>query len=447
MNSISIAMAQPGVLMAWMSMLLGFTALAAALPVGGAGGLAATGALGFAGFVLIALLKYLLLEALYLLIPLIAVLWLFPGTRHVARSMTNVIVALMAWNLVLAAMAGLSARALANPANASPLEVIGYGVALPPAMLATGPMIAGLIGAPLPGAGLFAGIYSRLGALAATRLGLQHAATAATLAPPGAVIGHTEYIRPPIHPTPAVPAPVAVGVGTQAYPSVQTPTTALPRTEWVRPQPTAGGPGQAWAGPGASAGARPVEGGYELRGEEAARSIAASRAEETAKDMGVELEKKPQVEEVPPATQRVKRAANEALKAPVKPVAERAKREIRAIKAAVSEVEGGKAAKAAALGGAVAARLHAYMSNRARQFIRDFATTFEKQTGIRVPTKLKQLHPIEWQRIEERVKTGAQAGAIIGQTVYMKIKKPVDIMRRRGQASTGMGVSRSKWMR
>ncbi len=442
-NSISIAMAQPGVLMAWMSMLLGFTALAAALPVGGAGGLAATGALGFAGFVLIALLKYLLLEALYLLIPLIAVLWLFPGTRHVARSMTNVIVALMAWNLVLAAMAGLSARALANPANASPLEVIGYGVALPLAMLATGPMIAGLIGAPLPGAGLFAGIYGRLGALAATRLGLAARPQAMMLAAPGQVVGHTEYLRPPIHPTPAgmgvAPGgawqPV-VGSGTPMAISVPTPspTPLAAKTEWLRPHE---GPGRMLAGPGA-AGARPVEGGVELRGPEAARSIAASMAEETARDMGAEPEKRPAIEEIPPATQRIKQAAKEAITKPVKTVTEPVRREVKAIKEAVAEAPGGKAAKAAALGGAVAARLHAYMSNRARQFIREFSIAFEKQTGIKVPAKLKQLHPITWQQIEQRIRTGAQAGAIIGQTIYMKIKKPFTFSNKIGKATAGL---------
>jgi len=119
----------------------------------------------------------------------------------------------------------------------------------------------------------------------------------------------------------------------------------------------------------------------------------------------------------------------EAAKAPLRSIAKPIKREISAIKEAVSQAEGGRGAKAAALGGAAAARLHAYMSNRARQFIREFSIAFEAQTGIRVPAKLKQLQPIEWKRIEERIRTGAEAGAIIGQTVYMKIKKPFENMR------------------
>ena len=208
--------------------------------------------------------------------------------------------------------------------------------------------------------------------------------------------------------------------------SVPSPTAARhapPAAEWLR------GPGRQLSGPGVGPGVRRVEGGYELRGPEAARSIAKQQAEEMARDVGMELEKKPQLEEVPPATERVKQAAKEAAKTPVKAIARPVKREVGAIRQAVSEAEGGKAAKAAAIGGAVAARLHAYMSNRARQFIRDFATTFEKQTGIRVPAKLKQLQPLEWRRIEERIRTGAEAGAIIGQTIYMKIKKPVDMLR------------------
>ncbi|BES82570.1 hypothetical protein [Pyrodictium abyssi] len=441
-NSMSIAMAQPGVLMAWMAMLLAVTALAAALPVGGAGGLAAAGALGFAGFILVALLKYLLLEAMYLLLPLVAVLWLFPGTRSVARSMTNIVVALMAWNLVLAAMVGLSARALAEPASASPLEVIGYGVALPLAMLATGPMIGGLFGAPLPGAGFFAGMWGRAAGFVATRLGVAPPQPrAALMVAPGAVVGHTEYLRPP---TPAMPAPgttVAAGGAPIAYGTAGPPSPAPARTDWLRP---AAGPGQAWAGPEAVSGmVRRVEElgkghvGYEVSGR-VPGSLERRFAEEAARDAGAALEKPgPRVEEVPPATRRIKQAAKEAALGPVKAAARPLAREYRAIKQAVSEVEGGRAAKAAALGGAVAARLHAYMSNRARQFIREFSRAFEAQTGIMVPTKLKQLQSIEWQRIEERIRTGAEAGAIVGQTMYMRIKKPFERSEQIVKASSG----------
>ena len=77
------------------------------------------------------------------------------------------------------------------------------------------------------------------------------------------------------------------------------------------------------------------------------------------------------------------------------------------------------------------------MSNRARQFIREFSITFEKQTCIRVPDRLKQLQPLAWERIEERIRTGAEAGAIIGQTVYMKIKKPFERSEQIVKASSG----------
>jgi len=78
------------------------------------------------------------------------------------------------------------------------------------------------------------------------------------------------------------------------------------------------------------------------------------------------------------------------------------------------------------------------MSNRARQFIREFSIAFERQTGIKVPDKLKQLHPIEWQKIEERIRTGAEAGAIIGRTVYMRIKKPFTFSNKIGKVSAGL---------
>ena len=231
-NTVSVAIAQPGIVVGWMSLLLAFTALMAALPVGGAGGLAAAGVLGFAGFVLIVLIKYLLLEALYVLLPLVAILWLFPGTRGSARSIVNLLVALMVWNIILAAMMGLSAHVLAPPARASPLEVIGFGVVMPVAMLVSGPMIAGLVGAPVPGAGVFARAW---GLLAAARPPV--AAHAAVLAAPGAVIGRTEYLRPPA-PT-AIPAPAGMGVGTAMPTGIPTlPAAPAPPAvaQWMKPQ-------------------------------------------------------------------------------------------------------------------------------------------------------------------------------------------------------------------
>jgi len=393
--------------MAWMSMLLGFTALAAALPVGGAGGLAAAGVVGFAGFVLVALLKYLLLEAMYLLLPLIAVLWLFPGTRHVARSMANIIVALMVWNLVLAAMVGLSARALASPANASPLEVIGYGVAMPLAMLASGPAIAGLVGAPLPGAGLFATVWGRLGAAVAARLGLQQAAATAALAPPGAVVGTTEYLRPPIHPTSAPAAPggawqPAAWSGTPMATTVPSHTAAShPHTTYLKPA----------AGPAATGQPQPPR-------------PAPSRVHDAGRELSGGWTPGPG--EVAETAKAVERAA-----VPQKPPR-------------IEEVPTGRKWEAVRAAGAALGRLEAYFENRARQFIREFATAFEARTGIKVPERLKAIRQLDRLDIETRKYIGAryaeqaaQAGAKLGKTIYIRIKRSAaePAMRQRGSGT------------
>lgn len=81
--------------------------------------------------------------------------------------------------------------------------------------------------------------------------------------------------------------------------------------------------------------------------------------------------------------------------------------------------------------------MHAYMSNRARQFVREFAAAFERQTGIRVPSRLKTIKQLDRLDIETRMYRGsriaehaAQAGAKLAKTIYIRIKKPIASMRK-----------------
>ncbi len=115
----------------------------------------------------------------------------------------------------------------------------------------------------------------------------------------------------------------------------------------------------------------------------------------------------------------------------------------------IEELPTGRKWEAARRTGAALGRLEAYFENRARQFVREFAIAFEKQTSIQVPQRLKTITQLDRLDVETRKYMGAryaeqaaQAGAKLGKTIYIKIRRPIAqlAMRQYNNARTG-GVS------
>ena len=411
-NSVAIAIGQPGQALSMLVTLLSMAILWAVLPVGGAGVFAGMIMSGAAMLGLVALLKYLTVWAIMSVYPLIVLLWLIPFTRSIARTMAMTVIGVMAWSLVVAGMTGALATLLPNPMGMSPIEAVLVSLATPLAILASGVgVLGGLFALPVPGAGIAQAAIAGI----AARIGLATKPQAIMLAAPGQVVGHTEYLRPPIHPTPAGAA--VVGVGAQAYPGVQTPTppAAPAKTEWIRPQqPTPQQPPQTGtAGPAAtSTGA--------AAGPTAEQVRTARRVYEAGAGRQVPEAWRPSAGEAAEAARAIQRTTGQTARSP-----------------RIEELPAGRKWEAVRKTGAALGRLEAYFENRARQFAREFAIAFEARTGIRVPDRLKNIRQLDRLDTETRKYIGAryaeqatQAGIKLGKTIYIRIKKPIASMRK-----------------
>ncbi len=379
-NSVAIAVGQPGQALSLLVSLLTMAVLWAVLPLPGAGGFAGMVAAGAGMLGLVALLKYLTVWGIMSVYPLLVLLWLIPFTRSVARTMAMTVIGIMAWSLVLAGMTGALATVLADPMGMSPLEAVVVSLATPAVMLLSGVgVLGGVFNLPVPGAG----IAQRLIGGIATRIGIAaQQPQAALTAAPGAVIGHTEYLRPPmtVMPAPGGAWQPPVWHGTGMAITVPPHTAAShTRTEWLRP--------------GAGAGPTPEQ----VR--------AAQRLYEASAG----------------------RQLSETWSPPPGRVAEAAKA-IQAMKQRqppkIEELPTGRKWEAIRTTGAALGRLEAYFENRARQFVREFAVAFEARTGIRVPDRLKTITQLDRLDIETRKYMGAKAVEYVARTIYIRIARP-----------------------